>query len=738
MRSLDLINKTSGGVRKVGKGHLILGFIRFLHGYYFLYVTKKKAIAHINKHAIYSVDDLAMYYIPNQSYQIQVSSDEEHYRNTFRGLDLSKDFYFSYVYDITNSLQRNMTKSKIEPCDKMKHFNDIFVWNHYLIQPLISSLQEDAHFWTFPIICGSIVHRKVDTLGNFLQLIVISRRSRVFAGARFLKRGLNEQGYVANDVETEQILFDSGKGIHSELTYSSFVQHRGTIPLYWAQINHGVMPKPPIVIQRTDPFYRATILHFMDLYRRYGNPLIVLNLIKSKENTPREMLLRDALSKAIDQINLTIPDENKRLMYIGWDFKKAAKSNKSKLQRDMYAIAQITLNKIGFFHSGKPMYVNKVNRNDLDIEVGGINYRDSEDHQASYGRFQCGTIRTNCIDSLDRTNAAQYLVGLCSLSHQLHAMGLIQNPLDITFDSEISLLLMEMYEISGHQLAIQYGGSGLAHTINTFGAKSLVDHSKDFWTVVQRYYRNAFTDQEKQNSINLFLGMFRPYEEPVNIWSIESDYHLHMKNCERELLYTMEWWKEPLEIFYTRLYEREKDQEIKVEKYEETPKYLFFDKLFADKRLIIKTVPIGKTERTESTSFALTGIRRWLSTAKEDRKVNYIQDNVKKNDREYFIPSPPFNPLGNYGMLISHSKHTKKILHNYTEVNRLDRRLKKKRNRYSYYTTYYRATHYKLPTLYKNFEQEVTTRAKPITNWSDFQVKEEDVQKYQRYIACGI
>lgn len=35
------------------------------------------------------------------------------------------------------------------------------------------------------------------------------------------------------------------------------------------------------------------------------------------------------------------------------------------------------------------------------------------------GREQCGVVRTNCIDSLDRTNAAQYCVGQCALGHQV-------------------------------------------------------------------------------------------------------------------------------------------------------------------------------------------------------------------------------------------------------------------------------------------------------------------------------
>lgn len=42
--------------------------------------------------------------------------------------------------------------------------------------------------------------------GNVVEVTLIARRSRYFAGTRFLKRGINHQGNVANYVETEQLV----------------------------------------------------------------------------------------------------------------------------------------------------------------------------------------------------------------------------------------------------------------------------------------------------------------------------------------------------------------------------------------------------------------------------------------------------------------------------------------------------------------------------------------------------
>jgi hypothetical protein len=94
----------------------------------------------------------------------------------------------------------------------------------------------------------------MDVLGRPIYITIIARRSRFFAGARYLKRGANDRGYVANDVETEQIVSDAattsfhapGPTLFSNPNYTSYVQHRGSIPLHWSQDNSGVTPKPDI------------------------------------------------------------------------------------------------------------------------------------------------------------------------------------------------------------------------------------------------------------------------------------------------------------------------------------------------------------------------------------------------------------------------------------------------------------------------------------------------------------
>lgn len=59
---------------------------------------------------------------------------------------------------------------------------------------------------------------------------------------------------------------------------------------------------------------------------------------------------------------------------------------------------------------------------------------------------------------MDRTNIAQYAYGLAALGHQLQTFEYLESP-DIDLDDPIARHLMDIYELMGDQLALQYGGS---------------------------------------------------------------------------------------------------------------------------------------------------------------------------------------------------------------------------------------------------------------------------------------
>jgi hypothetical protein len=62
--------------------------------------------------------------------------------------------------------------------------------------------------------------------------------------------------------------------------------------------------------------------------------------------------------------------------------------------------------------------------------------------------LQNGICRTNCVDCLDRTNAAQFVFGKRVLGHQLYALGVVDSP-NLNFDSDAVNMLTEMYHDHG-------------------------------------------------------------------------------------------------------------------------------------------------------------------------------------------------------------------------------------------------------------------------------------------------
>jgi len=64
-------------------------------------------------------------------------------------------------------------------------------------------------------------------------------------------------------------------------------------------------------------------------------------------------------------------------------------------------------------------------------------------YQSEDLRMQNGVARTNCIDCLDRTNAAQFVIGKRALGYQLYALGIINNT-SIDYDTDAVNLLTHM------------------------------------------------------------------------------------------------------------------------------------------------------------------------------------------------------------------------------------------------------------------------------------------------------
>ena len=52
----------------------------------------------------------------------------------------------------------------------------------------------------------------------------------------------------------------------------------------------------------------------------------------------------------------------------------------------------------------------------------------------------------------------------------------------------------------------------------------------DKLTSLRRFYNNTYTDSEKQDAVNLFLGNYIPIPGQPPIWQLDSDSYLHSGN----------------------------------------------------------------------------------------------------------------------------------------------------------------------------------------------------------------
>ncbi|XP_073975881.1 polyphosphoinositide phosphatase FIG4 [Rhodnius prolixus] len=540
-------SKTSKSTNKYVSAFGIVGFVRFMEGYYMILVTKRRRIATIGLHYIYKVEDTTMIYIPNESVKTP-HPDEARYVKMFQSIDLSSNFYFSYSYDLTHSLQINMAlpkglKDMVEDvkeeqenvnkrCGVQKNerlrlkevevngrSNEKFVWNSYLLSEIVAGrLSQD---WILHMVHGFVSQANISVFGRSVYVTLIARRSNKYAGTRFLKRGANFNGDVANEVETEQLVEDMGVSSWPTCPrISSFVQMRGSVPGHWSQDTTKIVPKPTISYDIADPFAETPGRHFKQLFDRYGAPIIVLNLVKQREKKKHESTLSEQFSSDIKYLNQFLPP-NKAIQYVTFDMARKNKGSKANVLGRLAKISENALSKTGVY---------------LQTGRGET--------------LQTGIIRVNCVDCLDRTNTAQFALGKCALAIQLSGLGLLgKGRLD--FDCDCTRLLEVLYEDHGDTLALQYGGSQLVHRIKTYRKTApWTSQGNDIMQTLSRYYSNTFSDSEKQHAMNLFLGLFIPRRNETPIWEQTTDFYLHHPETTKVLLPKFDrlpltqWWGE--------------------------------------------------------------------------------------------------------------------------------------------------------------------------------------------------
>ncbi|XP_064158265.1 synaptojanin-1-like [Anguilla rostrata] len=373
-------------------------------------------------------------------------SDEDRIADVRKVLN-SGNFYFAWSssgtsLDLSLNAYRRMKEDTTD---------NRFFWNQSM-QLHLKHYGVDCDGWLLRLMCGGVEIRTVYAGHQQAKACVISRLSSERAGTRFNVRGTNDDGQVANFVETEQVIFLDDK-------VSSFIQIRGSIPLFWEQPGIQVGSHRVKLSRGFEANAPAFERHFSELRRLYGNQLIV-NLLGMKEG---EHLLTKAF-----QGHLKASVHAAAVGMVNFDYHQMARSGRAeKLQSALKPQVAGFLEDCGVFFCSRE---------------GGV-----------HGR-QTGTIRVNCLDCLDRTNSVQAFIALEMVPRQLADLGLMEKSQLLGRFQET---FRTMWSLNGDSVSKIYTGTGVLE------GRAKGGKLKDGARSVTRTIQNNFFDSSKQEAIDI-------------------------------------------------------------------------------------------------------------------------------------------------------------------------------------------------------------------------------------------
>ncbi|KAJ8983083.1 hypothetical protein NQ317_007125 [Molorchus minor] len=363
----------------------------------------------------------------------------------------SGTFYFSWYSGATGHGPLDLTLCA-QRRNKTLVTDHRFLWNRMLHVHLVR-FGVDCSSWLVHAMCGSVEVRTVYVGHRKALAALISRLSCERAGTRFNVRGTNDEGHVANFVETEQVIF-----LDNEVT--SFMQTRGSVPLFWEQPGVQVGSHKVRISRGYEASKPAFNRHMCTIRERYGQQVIVnllgTSLIGSKEG--EAMLSQEFQKHHKESQHADIP-------HIVFDYHQECRGgNQTNLQK-LKGKAEKYLQEFAYYHSN-----------------GTTTYS-----------LQTGTIRTNCLDCLDRTNCVQTFFGLEILTRQLQSMQLADKKQTISRFEEV---FRQMWINNGNEVSKIYAGTGAIQ-----GGSKLMDGARSAARTIQ----NNLLDSSKQEAIDILL-----------------------------------------------------------------------------------------------------------------------------------------------------------------------------------------------------------------------------------------
>jgi len=462
----------------------IIGMVTLLMTEYVIILTGRELKGTLMNQNIYHATDYDILPLnPDVSIMNPPNAVEAHLQALVRSHLYGGYFLFSYGWDLTRRLQAQW--SAVEG-DKEKALweaaDDRFFWNRFLqsrfIDVTYAKSDNDLSPYILPIVYGTFDIRNSRLNGRSLRLCLISRRSRYRAGTRYFRRGIDHDGNVANFNETEQILLadspNTDRGEDDLGVQLSFVQIRGSVPLFWAEIN-TLRYKPDVQIMDLQDTLEATRKHFQQQTALYGDTNLV-NLVNHKGH---EQPVKEAYEHQMAELNLP------NVHYEYFDFHNECKHMHWERISVLIDKIQDDLAKHGYFHLNST--------------------------QEKPVKLQNGVFRTNCMDNLDRTNVAQAAIAKWTLDRQLKAIHVLHETDSVDNYEELVKEFREMWSDHANLISIAYSGTGaLKVEFTRTGKRTRMGAAEDGYKSVMRYLKNNFFDGARQDAFDLMTGAWLP------------------------------------------------------------------------------------------------------------------------------------------------------------------------------------------------------------------------------------
>ncbi|KAL2400957.1 Phosphatidylinositol-3-phosphatase SAC1 [Exophiala dermatitidis] len=523
------------GAKRVSSIAGILGIIKLKLDKYVIVITKAQPMGRIRGHMVYKV--VATEFLPLRERPVH-DPDEDTYLSYLKALLISGPMYFSYSFDVTSSFQRQSESDLSQPL--WKRADDRFFWNRFVQTDLIDFRMGDGRSgglrgqqqpgvdpYILPVMFGMFEIKPARIKSTNFNFALITRRSRHRGGTRYFSRGIDDQGHVSNFNETEQVVvlndvsgppagYAGGAGIQngkvgdpaSETQVLSFVQTRGSVPVFWAEIN-DLRYVPRLQIRGVDTAVEAARKHFEEQIRIYGENYLV-NLVNARGREERvkkayEQIIRILVNSPGESVEADQRTDEKfrdisaeypqtmmdKLHYIYFDFHNETKGLK-------WHRAELLLDELidglrkGQYFKGVEMPGDPSGALEVRLK-------------------QKAVVRTNCMDCLDRTNVVQSMLARWALTQQFQDLGILQPGERVSDDRAFEFLFRNVWADNADVVSKSYSGTGALKTDFTrTGTRTRVGMLQDLSNSCTRYIRNSFLDGPRQDGFDLFLGAYLP------------------------------------------------------------------------------------------------------------------------------------------------------------------------------------------------------------------------------------